>query len=129
METNNNVDDIPTAEQVKNLLEYLDILYPGGKPILPEYNSPTGSTFYEDEVYKFITLLTTDGWKTVYNAIETHRIMRDPEKIRNATWHEIKSIFSSCRYGERICTGFFGGAIKSGLIQRVLLRVKELAQQ
>ncbi|CAF1238081.1 unnamed protein product [Adineta steineri] len=128
METNNNVNDIPTSEQVKNLLEYLDILYPEGKPIIPVERSPAGYTVNKDVVHQFIVLLATD-WKTVYNAIETHRIMGDPEKIRNATWNEIKSIFSSCRYGERICTGYFCSVIENGLIQRVLFRVKELAQQ
>ena len=69
----NNINDnqVPSRENVAELLQYLNILYPESKAIDPiRYLDSIGYPVYKDEVNRFMNLVDLK-WATYNNCLET----------------------------------------------------------
>jgi hypothetical protein len=112
------------------LLNYLDILYPNGEPIdaIKERDS-NGYATYKTEVTKFIQLVETWAHDDDFHTVTLYRMTGNPEKVATANWKEIRQMLSSISRAERLSHFNYGAKIQCGDIRRILLRMKELAEQ
>ncbi|CAF1172889.1 unnamed protein product [Adineta ricciae] len=126
-----NTDDshVPSAKQVDKLLQYLDILYPGGKPIQPVIDPSPGTCIYKDEVNTFCQTISDDWFWRGFTAKAAAEYCNNPDKLQTATWKDIKCVLTFFIFKERFCNGYQGAAIEDGFIRTLLLRVKELAKK
>lgn len=124
-----NDNQIPSQESVAELLPYLDIFYPHGKAIDPVKHSnqwicPT----YSNHVSRFFRLVGKN-WITRQGVLEKgNDLFSNKEKIHNATWNDLKCLLTYCIRMNRFSDSAFDDAISQGIIQLVLLRMKQLSQ-
>ena len=122
-------NQVPSQESVAELLPYLEIFYPKGKVIdhvkhQDQWTCPT----YRDDVDQFFRLVG-NKWITRHGIMEKgNDLFLNKEKIRNATWNDLKSLLTYCIRMNRFSDSAFDDAISQGIIQLVLLRMKALSR-
>jgi hypothetical protein len=121
-------NDMPSQDAAQQLLQYLDILYPDGQSINTvtnvERNTPPD---YKGEVTTFFQVVEMYASDYNYDVFATYKMTLDDSKIATANWTQIKQMLTCLLRAERLSHYNNAYAIESGRIQRILLRLKELA--
>jgi len=125
-----SANDIP-EDAARQLLQYLDILYPNGVAINTVFNTvrntspaykPEVSTFFEDVVGKYAQDFT-------YDSHLTSIMSWSPDKIAKANWTQIKQMLTYIARAERLSLYQYALAIEKNRIKWILLRLKELVEK
>ena len=81
---------------------------------------------YSDDVDQFFRLVGIKWTTRQGNMEKGNDLFLNKEKIRNATWNDLKSLLTYCIRMNRFSDSAFDDAISQGIIQLVLLRMKAL---
>ena len=110
-------------------MNYLDILYPNGTSINTVTNIERNTVpAYKSEVTTFFRMIEMYAADNNYNMLETYKMAHDDKQIATANWTQIKRMLTCLSRAERISLNNNARAIESSRIQRILLRLKELAK-
>ena len=121
---------VPSKEAAEQLLNYLDILYPGGVAINTVTNAERNiPPDYKGEVTMFFQIVDTHASDYNYDPFATYKMTLDDNKIATANWTQIKQMLTCLLRAERISHYNNAYAIETGRIQRILLRLKEIVEQ
>jgi hypothetical protein len=120
----------PRKADIQHLLNYIDILYPNGRPIdLETGRDEYGIPYYKDEMYSFYNLAGAWAQDVAFDVKTTYTMSQDSEKIAKANWNEIRQMFTCLhRSGRFSYYTTYAGAITHGYIRLILLRMKELTE-
>lgn len=128
MANNIKTNEIPSRESVAELLQYLNILYPKGNAIdsIKSHDKWSCST-YKYEVDEFFRLVGKK-WVARRGIMDKGSdLFSNKDKIRKATWDDLKCVLTYCIRMNRFSDTGFEDAISQGVVQLVLLRMKELS--
>jgi hypothetical protein len=125
---------LPTAIEIKELVDFLPILYASEFKAIKERTTenPDSSLYfpyptYTEPVKRFFTLASKECWLDCqYNPVETKNMLEDEKIVKNASLEELKTMLTYCVQGERFCGGFWASMIESGKIRVLLERLKEI---
>lgn len=128
MTTKTYDNQVPSRESVMELVQYLDILYPKGKAINPVKSQDEWScSVYKNEVDEFFRLVGKK-WIARRGIMDKgNDLFSNKDKIRRATWDDLKSVLTYCIRMNRLSDSGFDDVISQGIVQLVLLRMKELS--
>lgn len=129
--------EIPTADDIKELVDFLPILYAPEFETIKKWTTKNKDgtlcfpyPTYTKSVEHFFRLAAKECWSDYqYNPVEAKNMLENQKNINNASLKEIKTMLTYCVRGERFCDGFWSGAIKSGKIRALLERLKEIQQE
>ena len=130
---------LPTREEILQLTAFLPRLQaPGFQPVVrwgggaraadgaismpwPEYDEVVGALF---------RAASAAPWCD-YNYQPTHagRMANDPQAISQADLAQVRTMLTWCVRGERFCDGHWLAVLERGTVQRLLVRLTELAAQ
>lgn len=82
---------------------------------------------YPDEFYRFRDVLVESGWLDLeYDSDLGHGYMERPERVKESSFEVARSLLTYCDRGERFSEGFWGEALDSGFVFKVLMRLGEI---
>lgn len=122
--------EVAKREWAMKLIPYLDILYPGGKAINPiRGEEPSGYPIYTDELNQFVADMGQSKFIEQGSLEIGNNIYRDKEKIRHATWEDLRQMFFFCARRERFGSTGMQHAVSDGTLKIALLRMEELLKE
>ncbi|MHB8088021.1 MAG: DUF6508 domain-containing protein [Anaerolineaceae bacterium] len=129
---------LPTKKDFQVLVDFLSIFSnPGFDPVLiqPEIedtlqnNLEKKSVLYKTEVVDFFSLVSQEIWVDHnYIPASAQEFLENSEKVKTASFEEIRSLLTYCQRGERFCEGHWGVMIKNGKINQILVRLSQIAK-
>jgi hypothetical protein len=82
---------------------------------------------YCDYVRRFFHRFAEDGWQDPdYSSVDTDELAEHPERLKTASFKQVRAVLTWCCRGERFCDGHWGACLKSGLVQAALRRLAAL---
>jgi hypothetical protein len=129
---------LPTLEAIEKLTSFLPRLYAEGfSPILRwdgGEKQPDGSftlpyPTYHPLVEEFFRLVSGAWLDYEYNPEQAYQMLKDEDRIQQASLPEIKSMLTFCVRGERFSDGHWGEMIERGHIRRLLERLNKIRSE
>jgi len=127
----------PTISDIDELLSYLPVLYENESKPIPRWHDGDGTDAaaivfgqieYDEPVKQFFNAASKECWRDYdYDPGGVGKMIRDPNKIANATLQEIKSMLTWCVRGERFAGGHWSAVIEEGNIRDILLRLRQIS--
>jgi hypothetical protein len=136
LECSNVKPELPTPEDISQLVAFLPCLYADGFTPVDRWLGGTEDengvlTFpwpdYNQTVLDFIKVAGRPCWSDYeYIPVEAGRMLMDEELVRNASLAQVKTMMTYCVRGERFCTGHWAAMIEQGHARRLLERLTVL---
>lgn len=129
--------NLPTPEDIAQLLAFLPLLEEGASAYLPaapqemsvaSFDLLAGEPGYTQQVNEFIRLASAACWRDSEYQQNMTDTLSTPLGLQQASLEQIRTVLTWLARGERFCEGTWGEAWESGLIKTILLRLSELAK-
>lgn len=126
----------PSAVDFDAMLRFLPIFAaPDFKPVeesVPPQGSSDGFLYLSEPAYtvpvqQFYEVTSQPQWlHPDYDPSDAAALLRDTERLANATLDELRRCLTFCLRGERFCEGHRGEMIRNGNVIRLLRRLQQL---
>jgi len=124
------VSDTITRDKIDELLAFLPAFEDPDGAFIEEWVVKPGHIpypVYHADVRTFFILAGRHWWCDFdYLSNDAGKIVRDDQRIANATLSEIKTMLTFCVRGERFADGRWGHVLQEGRVQALLRRLAEL---
>lgn len=127
---------LPTDDDIDELVAFLPQLYSTGKNPIDHWAGgdevrPGVVTMprpvYDSQVEAFFSAASKSCWlDTGYSPQEAGRMIREEGLIERATLPQIRTMLTFCVRGERFCDGHWATMVESGIVERILKRLRVL---
>lgn len=130
------LDEIPTHDDVENLLVYLPLFDKPGRPFVKQWAGGEKTAkrsfnisypVYEQDVEDFFQLASQPCWNdTNYNPETAGRMLEDEPALLTVNIEGIRTMLTFCVRGERFCDGHWEMVLKSGKVVALLRRLQQI---
>lgn len=125
---------LPTRQDIGQLTAFLPRLYAEGfSPVICwEGGKQEDGSFtlpypkYDPLVEEFFQRIQGNWIDYEYNPEQAYAMLKNEELVKTASLHQVKSMLTFCKRGERFSDGHWAEMIEKGYIRQLLERLNEL---
>jgi hypothetical protein len=129
---------LPAIQEIEELIAFLPHLYAEGfSPIVKweggEKRKDGSFTVpypnYNPVVEEFFQRIQGNWIDYEYNPEQAYEMLKDENLVKTASMHQVKSMLTFCKRGERFSDGHWADMIEKGYIRRLLERLNEIKSE